>query len=419
MNRKAVVLVLSLLTICPGALAFAQTPDQLSPIEKLGGYTFFYQLSPIEKLGRHIFFDKNLSINRNQACAACHGPEVGWTGPDSAINATGAVYEGSVPGRFGNRKPPASAYAGNSPILHFDATKGWVGGMFWDGRATGWTLGDPLAEQAQGPFLNPLEQALPSAADVVARVCDSYYAYLFKWVWGSGACIGTVTLDYERIARSIAAYERSKEVTAFSSKYDRYLKGKVQLTAQEGDGLKLFEGKAKCANCHVSKLGAKGELPLFTDYTYDNLGIPKNPLNPYYYEPQWGGGPAWIDEGLGGFLKSLGHPYETERGKFKVPTLRNVDLRVRPHHMVAGEPVKAYGHNGYFKSPKEIVHFYNTRDVLPKCAQGSPGEKDTCWPEPEQSANMNTTEVGNLGLSEAEEEAIVAFLKTLSDGYGM
>jgi len=94
-------------------------------------------LTPKEELGKLIFFDKHLSINKNQARAACHAPEVGWTGPDLAINATGAVYEGSVPGRFGNRKPPASAYAGASPILHQMQDGTWVGGMFWDGRATG------------------------------------------------------------------------------------------------------------------------------------------------------------------------------------------------------------------------------------------------------------------------------------------
>ena len=95
----------------------------------------------------------------------------------------------------------------------------------------------------------------------------------------------------------------------------------------------------------------------------------------------------------------------------KVPTLRNVDKRPYPGF------VKAFGHNGYFKSLEEIVHFYNTRDVLPTCAHGSPGEKVTCWPAPEYPWNVNTAELGNLGLSPAEEAAIVEFLKTLSDGY--
>ena len=139
-------------------------------------------LTPLEQLGKNIFFDENLSVNTNQSCAACHGPEAGWTGPDASINAAGSVYEGSIPGRFGNRKPPSSAYATPSPILHYvDERKQalFVGGNFWDGRATGERLGSPAAEQALGPFLNPLEQALAAAADVVGGICASSYQALF------------------------------------------------------------------------------------------------------------------------------------------------------------------------------------------------------------------------------------------------
>ena len=137
-------------------------------------------LTPQEQLGKNLFYDQNLSLNNNQACAACHGPEVGYTGPDELINLHGAVYEGSITGNFGNRKPPTAAYAGDSPILHYDAVAGWVGGMFWDGRATGWTMGDPLAEQAKGPFLNPKEQAIPDAQTLCEKVKASSYAGLFK-----------------------------------------------------------------------------------------------------------------------------------------------------------------------------------------------------------------------------------------------
>ncbi len=346
-------------------------------------------LTPQEELGKNLFFDTNLSDPPGQSCAACHAPDVGWTGPDQAINAAGAVYEGAVPGRFGNRKPPTSAYADDSPILHFDGTN-WVGGMFWDGRATGSHLGDPLAEQAQGPFLNPLEQNNASAQAVIDKVLASSYKDLFTQVCTDPAKY------YECIGRSIAAYERSSEVSQFTSKYDYWLKGKANLTGQEELGFKLFNGKAKCANCHVP--------PLFTDFTYDNLGVPRNPENPFYNEPAWNPlGEAWVDVGLGGFLKAAGYPesvYNPEWGKFKVPTLRNVDKR--PFKKF----IKAYGHNGYFKSLEEIVHFYNTRDI-PRAG----------WPPPEESANINTTEVGNLGLNHGEELAIVAFLKTLSDGY--
>ena len=153
-------------------------------------------------------------------------------------------------------------------------------------------------------------------------------------------------------------------------------------------------------------------MPLFTDYTYDNLGIPKNPVNPATIAD-----PAWADPGLGGFLASrpdYAAYADANMGKHKVPTLRNVGLG--PEGVV-----KAYGHNGYFKTLEGIVHFYNTRDVLPRC-EGNLTEAQAldakCWPAPEVEANLNTRELGNLGLSADEEAAIVAFLKTLSDdGY--
>jgi cytochrome c peroxidase len=355
-------------------------------------------LAPIERLGKKIFFDDNLSRPAGQSCASCHDPEVGFTGPDSAINACGAVLEGAVQGRFGNRKPPTAAYAGFSPILHYDATdEVWIGGMFWDGRATGETLGDPLAEQAMGPFLNPLEQNMSSPKQVCRKVAESRYADLFEEVWGAGSLDfrNDVAGTYERIARSIAAYERSAEVNPFSSKYDSFLQGRAKLTKKEMRGLELFEGKATCSACHPSEPGPNGEPPLFTDFTFDNLGLPKNPDNPFYSMPEeWNpDGENFVDYGLGGFLDD-----PAENGKHKVPTLRNVDLRPSARF------VKAFGHNGYFKSLKDIVHFYNTRDV-------------ETWPAPEVADTVNTDELGDLGLTADEEDAVVAFLKTLSDGY--
>ena len=160
--------------------------------------------------------------------------------------------------------------------------------------------------------------------------------------------------------------------------------------------------------------------------------VPRNPGLQFYYESatdQRGyspnpGGAAFVDTGVGSFLRTL----QSDSGqlnpdsqwvglapkfdsKFQVPTLRNVDMRPRPDF------VKAYMHNGYFKSLKEAVHFYNTRDVLPKCAAGDPGEKVTCWPVPEDSTNLNKRQLGNLKLTDQEEGALVSFLKTLTDGY--
>jgi cytochrome c peroxidase len=378
-------------------------------------------LTPNEQLGKSIFFDESLSVNQNQSCASCHDPEWGWTGPDVGINAAGAVYEGSIPGRFGNRKPPSSAYATFAPVLQYEKGGLFVGGNFWDGRATGDKLGNPAADQAQGPFLNPVEQALPDASVVVYRVATADdYPVSFEDVWGWDPADGAaspgdidpsdVGTAYDQIALSIAAFEASPESNAFTSKFDAYLAGTADLTKQEKKGFSLFKGKGKCAKCHIAKGGKDGTPPLFTDFTYDNLGLPKNPDNPWYlmspsFNPD---GAAWVDYGLGGFLDTqsdFASYAEDNDGKHKVPTLRNVDLRP------SGTDVKAFGHNGYFKSLEEIVHFYNTRDVS---GEGWMGDE---WPEPEVSANVNTAELGNLKLKPDEEAAIVAFLKTLSDGW--
>src|SRR5574342_1397767 len=168
-------------------------------------------LTPIEKLGKSLYFDLNLSKNGNQSCATCHDPAVGYTGPDFAVNAYGAVYPGSDPSLFGNRKPPSAAYAGDSPLLRYDANQAaWIGGMFWDGRANGSVMGDPLAEQAKGPFLNPLEQALASREELCSKVSAGTYTSLFEQVWGIGSlnCANAATV-YDQIGKSIAAYERS------------------------------------------------------------------------------------------------------------------------------------------------------------------------------------------------------------------
>jgi cytochrome c peroxidase len=394
------------------------------------------ELAPNEALGQAIFFDEHLSINQNQSCASCHAPEAGWTGPIQAINEAGSVYEGSIAARFGDRKPPSSAYATLSPIFHMDKKGLFVGGNFWDGRATGEVLGNPAADQALGPFLNPKEQALPDSACVVYRVCTGAYASAFEDVWGAGACgiswpadVETVCstegaivalssadraksdMAYGNVGLSIAAYEASSEVNAYTSKYDATFMGAAKMTQEERRGYALFRGKGGCAACHT----ANGQEALFTDFTYDNLGIPQNPENPA------GVAPDFVDAGLGGFLKNAGYDeelYLQEWGKVKVPTLRNVGLG-----SCEAEPdnpdciVKAYGHNGYFKSLAGIVHFYNTRDVLPPCGGAYTEEGVDCWPVPEYAATVNHDELGDLGLTPEEEAALVAFLKTLSDGY--
>jgi cytochrome c peroxidase len=394
-----------------------------------------HMLTPAEQLGKALFLDKNLSAKRNQSCATCHDPEAGWTGPDHEINTHGAVYKGSFEDRFGERNPPSAAYAAVSPILHYDRkVKQFIGGNFWDGRATGEKLGNAAADQAQGPFLNPVEHALPDAACVVHRVCTATYPVPFQSVYPGECAIAwpsdidsqcaaerkvvlsketknKVARAFDAIALAIASYEASQEVNPYSSKFDHFLKGEVELTDIEKKGLELFNKKGKCSQCHISD----GEKPLFTDYTYDNLGVPANPENPVYKKK-----PDFIDKGLGGFLEKPDNPKEWRKlarenmGKHKVPTLRNVDKR-------SGDAfVKAYMHNGYFKTLKGVVHFYNTRDVKPACP-GNFTEQQAmtagCWPAVEVKANVNKKELGNLHLTDEEEDAIVTFMKTLSDGF--
>jgi len=386
-------------------------------------------LTPMEELGKAIYFDKIASPDR-QSCADCHGGSVGWTGPIPAINKKGAVYPGAVPQRFGNRKPPSSGYATLSPVFDYDPGENlFFGGNFWDGRATGWTLNSPAAEQALGPFLNPVEQNVPSKLAVLQQIDASKYAGLWEEAWGDQIDFTQIDEEYDRVGLAVAAFEGSMEVNQFTSKYDYVQLGQATFTPLEAAGLVLFEGKGQCAACHVP--------PDFTDYTFDNLGIPKNPDNPFYRmdevfingDPINPLGEAWIDHGLGDFLRGLAAddswrtlpnvPAEMlaltaddltnmaplNDGKHKVPTLRNVDKRP------GNGFTKAYGHNGYFKSLEEITHFYNTRDVV------GAGWKGVPWPAAEVAANVNSDELGNLGLTAAEEAAIVAFMKTLSDGY--
>lgn len=372
------------------------------------------ELTPMEQLGKAIFFDKIASPD-NQSCAACHAPEVGFTGPNAGTNAHGAVYAGAVRQRFGNRKPPSAAYATQAPLFHYDAAEElFVGGNFWDGRATGDHLGNPAADQALGPFLNPVEQNNPNKQSVLEQIANASYASLWDVVWGEPiayATPGAIALNYDRIGLAIAAYEASSEVNSFTSKWDSFMRGEAQLTAKEQWGMELFNGKAMCSACHPA--------PLFTDYTFDNLGTPRNPQNPFYdmdtvylddgssINPE---GDAWIDPGLGGFLNGLPESYFAALGldkaqtvmdnwgKHKVPTLRNVAKAPSESYP------KAYLHNGVFTSLKQVIDFYNTRDV------GS-------WPEPEVALNVNTEELGDLGLTKAEVNALVAFLGTLSDGW--
>ncbi len=386
------------------------------------------KLNKVEQLGEFLYFDENLSEPSGQSCASCHLPSAGFVDPDSDL----PVSEGVISGLFGGRNSPASAYAMYAPARYFDDVEGlWIGGQFWDSRATGDVLGDPLADQALGPFLNPVEMANASKGQVVSDARNGPYGTLFKQVCGAGKLNNPKYVEkaYDCIAESIATFERTELFAQFSSKYDAYLQdclaggglpddcamgiGEAAETAStiftpgEWYGLQLFMGGnnnngvlepgegAACVLCHVANFtpaaknviephwSPKGWIPpVFTDFTYDNLGVPVNPeIAALIGEPQP------IDLGLGAIVGDV-----AENGKFKVMTLRNIGLTA------------PYAHNGFFTTLDEITNFYNTRDV-------------GLWPAPEYGDTVNFDELGNLGLSTEEEAALVEFMMTLSDGW--
>jgi cytochrome c peroxidase len=339
------------------------------------------ELTSLQELGKLMFFDKSLSTPPGQSCASCHDPDFAFADPNPQL----PVSQGAHKTRFGNRNDLTAMYTMYIPELHFDeAEQMYMGGLFWDGRA------NSLEEQAMGPPLNPLEMANRDIESILASLRKAGYVDLFKKEFGQDA-LDDPEKAFEYFASAIAEYERSEELNPFSSKFDYYLKGKVELTEQEMRGMVLFNSpeKGNCAACHPSNAGEDGTPPLFTDFSYDNLGVPKNPENPFYYidkelNPD---GSAYVDLGLGAIVKKA-----SENGKFRVPTMRNV-AKTAP-----------YMHNGAFQTLREVVVFYNTREIGP-------------WPEPEVSENVNKEELGNLGLGEQEVDDIVAFLKTLTDGY--
>jgi cytochrome c peroxidase len=472
--------------------------QDLGPIERAGNPPIIvgngYQAARL--LGELMNFDENMSVDRNQACSFCHMPYTGFAGPIPSVNLTMAAYPGSVHFRANDRTPLRYAYASTFPVLQYnEAQQDFYGGNFWDGRSTGYQLQNPNAEQATDPPVGGVEMGFPDTACIAYRLSQATYRTLFEGVWGEGSLDIDWPPDTEKICstpagaaefgddatpvplspeertkadvvyghwgQSISFYESSPDVSAFSSKFDAFLAGDDTLTDDEMAGYQLFRGKGNCNSCHLdgtSTLLDAGQTdtgtpaattPLFTDFTYVNIGLPMNPRLPLYYEdtPDSVGftpnpfGFGLRDLGVGNFLRSVNginpNASWTELapafdGKMQVLTARNAAMtptecpttesgQVDAH----GRPIpyfqKAFFHNGYIKSLKQLVHFYNTRDLYAypvtsgHCPRGTT-ERVDCWPQPEVPNNMDTT-IGNLGLTDQEEDLIVTFLQTLTDGY--
>jgi cytochrome c peroxidase len=447
----------------------------------------------VETLGELMNYDKNISPGRNQACASCHMPYVAFSGPIPSVNLTMVAYPGTEHFRAGKRTAQRYTYAPFFPVLQYNEEQGlFFGGNFWDSRATGYLLRSPDAHQAQGPPVDTQEMGNPDTACIAFKLSRAPYRPLFESVWGKGSfaisfpantasicatpggAFGANTTPvnlsaadrtrsndvYDHWAQSLDAYEQSVQVSAFSSKFDAYLKHKYTLTADEKAGYDLFRGKGNCNSCHLDgrstapaptapgseDTGVAAQMnPLFTCFGSANEGLPLNPRDAIYYQdkPDSFGfianpdGFAFRDLGLGTFLRSgpgsWPNPNRTWRkfapavdGTMQVSSARNVAMTPAqcPSTEAPGPYFqKEFFHNGYIKSLKQLVHFYNTRDeptfaydvTSGHCPTGTV-ERVNCWPRPEVKNNLDMT-TGKLGLTDQEENQIVAFLQTLTDGY--
>jgi len=463
----------------------------------------------VQLLGKLMNYDENISVFQNRACALCHMPYTGFSGPIPSVNATMIAYPGSMECRAGKRTAQRYTYSPFFPVLNFNAAQaGFFGGNFWDGRATGYLISNADAEQAQHPPVDPDEMGNPDIACIAYKLSLATYRPLFEQIWGVGllniafppnvaqvcatpngaAIFGGSTTPvqlspadrtkamrvYDAWGHSIDEYENSVGVSAFSSKFDAFLAGKYTLTPNEMAGYNLFRGKANCNSCHLDGRStaptppppqgtapnstdtgaAANTTPLFTCFGYSNLGLPKNLMDSLYYEVPpdfYGFSPnpvdfGFVDLGLGLFLGGgsgnnpdtcgagsttnvTGAPCwsqfaATTAGQMQTSTVRNVAM-VPPQCPTTEAPgpyfQKEFFHNGYIKSLKQLVHFYNTRDVFKfnvptgHCPTGTV-EKVNCWPAPEVGTNLDMT-IGNLGLTDAEENLLVTFMQTLTDGF--
>jgi cytochrome c peroxidase len=444
-------------------------------------------------LGKLMNFDENMSPFRNRACASCHMPYAGFSGPIPSVNLTMVAYPGSYQYRAGKRTAQRYTYAPFFPVLNYNTSQQlFFGGNFWDSRATGYLLGSPDAEQAQHPPVDTQEHALSDTACIAFRLTTAAYRPLFETVWGAGSLSITFPANTEQICdtpggasifggsatpiqlsaddrskannvfdhwgNSLDQYEASPDISAFSSKYDAFLKGNYTMTADEAAGMALFDGKANCNSCHVDGRGTVAPQfrpdhskpatvnPVFTCFGSANEGLPLNPRDAIYYQnkPDSFGftanpdGFAFRDLGMGTFLRSgpgaAPNPNSdwtqyapAADGQFQVSTARNVAMTPTqcPTTEAGSGPYfqKGFFHNGYIKSLKQLVHFYNTRDrkdyvynvTSGHCPAGTV-EKVNCWPMPEVKYTVDMT-TGNLGLSDREEDQVVAFLLTLTDGF--
>ena len=389
MNKKLLLLTLSPLILILSGCGQNNNDNDNDNNSSITKSQQSQQFKTKEALGEALYSDTSLSKNRTISCQTCHHETTAFTDVrESPVEHMAAV---SADENFiGDRNVPTDSYAAFIPEFHSimeDGEKLYVGGNFLDGRAS------TLKNQAKGPFLNPIEMQMPDEASVIERIKenDNYTEALIK-LYGD-TIFDDVNTTYDAVADAIATFEKTEAFSPFNSKYDKFLKGEANLTIQESRGLALFSDttRANCVACHPA-ITAEGTADLFTDFTYDNLGVPVNTE----LRAVNGQADGFIDHGL------LDNPDVNDTafdGAFRVSSLRNIN------------ETGPYMHNGIFKDLKTVVHFYNTRDV-----EGAINpETGEPWRAAEVPATVNHEELGDLGLTPEEEDDIVAFMKTLSD----
>lgn len=341
-----------------------------------------------EQLGRMLFFDANLSANKTQSCSTCHNPATGFV-DKRVTRSKGIASLGDDNHSFGNRNAPTASYAKLSPKFHFDKkTSQYLGGQFWDGRAA------TLADQAKGPPLNPIEMGMASEQQIMQRLKkNDYYKSAFQKIYGKDIWKNSKTW-YSALADAIEAFEKTDFFTPFDSKYDRFLRGEYELTVLEDLGRSLFfsNTNVNCSTCHKLKQEDAEHEP-FTSFQYHNIGVPSNTalikLNKLKAD--------FIDHGL---LENPAVTDTAEDGKFKTPTLRNVAVSA------------PYMHNGVFKNLRTVILFYDKYNNPERTLNP---ETNKPWAKPEVAKTVNLKDLKAKKLTERKVDALMAFLKTLTD----
>jgi len=358
-------------------------------------------LSQAAELGRAIFHDPSLSASGRMSCATCHDPARGHAAPFT----TPVAFGGANLDQPGLRNPPSLRYLRFNPAFGLPDGGRPSGGFDWDGRAA------TLQDQARGPFLSPAEMANRDVADVVARLAAAPYAGRFREVFGDAA-LQDPDAAFERMTFALQQFQlEAPEFAPFTSKFDAVAAGRATFTAREARGLALFNSREKgnCALCHSSTAPDNAPGALFTGFGYANLGVPRNPAIPANKDP------AFFDGGLCGGTRTDLAARTDLCGAFKVPSLRNVALRPR------------FMHNGVFGSLEEVVRFYARRDTDPQLfyapdASGQPVPYDDLPPQLRRNVlagvvPFNRAPDQGPALTDAEVADIVAFLRTLTDGF--